>query len=75
MSDLKFTKQGIRDLNPVGHNGHKNHGAKCKHHDESVLIGKRWTSDGDGWYEAYQVPVYGFRCMWCGRIRPDPYDS
>ena len=27
----RVTKQGVRDLNAAGHNGHRNHGSKCRH--------------------------------------------
>lgn len=71
MSD-RVTKQGVRDLNPVGHNGHQNHNKRCRHHFAlRVVIGTRWTSDESSFYEAYEQDVYGYKCMWCPAIREE----
>ena len=68
----RLTKQGIRNLNPVGHNGHKNHGKTCRHWfgGPRIVIGTRWETDPDFGY-AYEEPVYGTKCMWCSAIKED----
>jgi len=68
----RLTKQGVRDLNSPGHNGHKNHGKKCQHwFVERVVIGTRWAIDHDSFGEAYEEPVYGHKCMWCPAVREE----
>ena len=68
----RLTKQGLRDLNPVGHNGHNNHGKRCRHHFAlRVVIGTRWVADPDYFGEAFEEPVYGHKCMWCPAIREE----
>ena len=73
MSSDRFTKQGVRDLNAIGHNGHKNHGKKCQHwFVERVVIGTRWVVNRDyGYYDEYEERVYGHKCMWCPAIREE----
>ena len=67
----RLTKQGVRDLNAVGHNGHKNHGKRCRHHFAlRVVIGTRWARDPLD-FEAYEEPVYGHKCMWCPAVREE----
>jgi hypothetical protein len=69
---MRLTRQGIRDLNAVGHNGHRNHGFRCRHFfgGPSVVVGHTWELDPfDG--EAYQAEVYGKRCVWCGLTRDE----
>jgi len=62
----RLTKQGIRNLNPVGHNGHRNAGKQCRHHFAiRLIIGTRWT------IESYEEPVYGRKCLWCPTIREE----
>ena len=71
MSD-RMTKQGVRDLNSAGHNGHRNHGKLCRHwFAERVVIGTRWAVDDDYFGEAYEEPVYGHKCMWCPAVREE----
>jgi len=71
MSD-RLTKQGVRDLNPAGHNGHLSHGNHCRHwFVEHVVIGTRWAIDHDYFGEAYEEPVYGRKCMWCPAVREE----
>jgi hypothetical protein len=66
----RLTKQGVRDLNPVGYNGHRH--TQCRHHFSiRIVIGTRWTSDQDSDYEAYEQPVYGYRCAWCTAVREE----
>ncbi len=68
----RLTKQGVRDLNPPGHNGHKNHGTRCRHHFAlRIVIGTRWAADPDYFGEAFEEPVYGHKCMWCPAMREE----
>lgn len=67
---MKFTRQGVRDLNPPGHNGYRNHGVRCRHFfgGPSIVVGHAWETDPlDG--EACRAEVYGKRCLWCGETR------
>lgn len=67
-----LTRQGVRNLNPAGHNGHRQHGACCRHFfgGALVVIGHEWQTDPlDG--EAYRAEVLGRRCLWCGDTRED----
>jgi hypothetical protein len=67
-----FTRQGVRNLNPTGYNGHRKHGVRCRHFFGGVLIviGREWQTDPlDG--EAYEAEVLGRRCLWCGDTRED----
>ena len=70
MTADRVTKQGVPDLNDVGHNGHKNHGTSCRHWfaGAQVVIGTRWTADRD-YFEAYEENIYGRRCMWCPAVK------
>jgi hypothetical protein len=66
----KLTRQGVRNLDPPGHNGHRNHGARCRHFFSGILVvvGQRWEADPlDG--EPYLEDVWGHRCMWCSAIQ------
>ena len=68
MSD-RLTKQGVRDLDPVGHNGHRSHGKRCRHcFAIPLVVGTRSAVDRDS-FEVYEEPVYGHKCMWCPAIR------
>lgn len=69
MNDDRLTKQGLRDLNAVGHNGHKNHGTTCRHWfaGPRIVIGTRWAVDHD-YLDTYEEPVYGTKCMWCTAV-------
>lgn len=61
----RTTRQGVRDLNPPGHN---NHGAQCRHfYGQLVVVGTRWVSD-EWSFDGYEVGVYGRRCMHCGKV-------
>jgi hypothetical protein len=67
----RLTKQGVRDLNSPSDNGRMSRDRRyCRHHFvERVVVGYSWTSDSySGWYESYQEPVYGKRCLWCGFV-------
>jgi hypothetical protein len=66
----RLTKQGVPDLNAVGHNGHKNHDTTCRHWfgGPHVVIGTRWALDSD-YGEAYEEPLYGQKCLWCPTVR------
>lgn len=66
----RLTKQGVPDLHPAGHNGHRNHGSTCRHYFGAthVVVGTRWTADPDS-FEAYEEPVYGQKCLWCPAVR------
>ena len=67
---MRLTRQGVRDLNNLGHNGHRNHGVRCSHFfgGPLVLIGHAWETDPlDG--EAYRAEIYGKRCLWCAETR------
>lgn len=69
---MRLTRQGIRDLNPPGHNGHRNHGVSCRHFfgGPLVVIGHSLEIDPlDG--QAHRAEVYGRRCLWCGEARDD----
>lgn len=71
MSD-RLTKQGVRDLNPAGHNGHRSYHKRCRHHFAiRLVVGTRWTIDPDYGFEAYEEPIYGHKCMWCSAIREE----
>lgn len=68
----QLTKQGVRNLNPAGHNGHRNQGKGCRHwFAERVVIGTRWAVDPDYFGEAFEEPVYGCKCMWCPAVREE----
>jgi hypothetical protein len=70
MSEL--TRQGVRNLNPAGYNGHRKHGVRCRHFFSGalVVIGREWRTDPlDG--EAYEEEVVGRRCLWCGDTREE----
>lgn len=68
----RLTRQGIPDLDAVGHNGHRRHGARCRHWfaGPRIVIGTRWVMDPDD-YEAYEAPIYGQKCAWCPVIREE----
>ena len=66
----RLTRQGVRNLNSVGHNGHRNSGSRCKHWFGApvIVIGHRWAAypiDGS----AYEEPVWGQKCVWCNEVR------
>lgn len=64
-----MTKQGVRNLNPAGYNGRRRAG-RCSHfYGQLVAVGTRWEIDPDYFGEAFEVPVYGRRCMHCGDTR------
>lgn len=68
--DKRLTRQGVCDLNPVGHNGHRNKRSRCTHWfcGPSVVIGHCWQTDPcDG--STYEKPVWGKKCAWCGEER------
>lgn len=69
----RLTKQGVPDLNPVGHNGHKRHGTRCRHWfaGPRIVIGMRWVINPDYSFESYEAPIYGSKCMWCPVIQED----
>lgn len=62
MSQPRMTRQGIRALDPPGHNGHPRARSVCLHNfnGASEVIGRRWTMDGR------EEPVYGHRCLLFG---------
>lgn len=66
----RLTKQGVPNLNPAGHNGHKNHGSACRHWfgGPHVVIGTRWVSDPLDW-GAHEESTYGQKCLWCPAVR------
>lgn len=66
----RLTRQGVPNLDPVGHNGHKNHGKTCRHWfgGPDVVVGTRWVSDLDYW-DVYEEPIYGKKCLWCSAVR------
>jgi hypothetical protein len=67
-----LTRQGVPNLNPARHNGHRNHGVRCRHFfgGALVVIGHEWRTDPlDG--EAYEDEVMGRRCLWCGDTREE----
>lgn len=66
----RLTKQGVRDLDPVGHNGYKNRGKICRHWfgGPHVVIGTRWAADPD-YGDVYEEPIHGQKCMWCPAVR------
>jgi hypothetical protein len=66
----RVTRQGVRDLNLTGHNGHRSVGSLCKHNfnGPSVVIGHEWQTDPLD-FEAYRAEVHGKRCTWCGETR------
>jgi hypothetical protein len=69
---MKTTRQGVRDLNPTGHNGHRNHGVSCRHFfgGPLVLVGHEWEADPlDG--EPYRAEIWGKRCLWCGETKAE----
>lgn len=67
-----MTRQGVRDLNPVGYNGHRSNGKRCRHwFGIPLVVGTRWASDRDS-FEPYETPVYGHKCMWCPAVREAP---
>lgn len=70
----RLTKQGIRALDPVGHNGHRGTRTRCAHNfaGPSEIIGTRWVLAEDDYIERKE-PIYGHRCLFgCGEIRQDP---
>lgn len=70
--DAQRTRQGARDLDPSGHNGHRNHSLRCRHFfgGPSVLVGYEWETDPyDG--QAYRAEIYGKRCLWCAEMREE----
>ncbi|HSX23052.1 MAG TPA: hypothetical protein VLE97_09785 [Gaiellaceae bacterium] len=67
----RMTRQGVPDLNEVGHNGHRSHGKVCRHWFVGrVIVGTRWAVDPD-YGDAYEEPIYGQRCMWCPAVREE----
>jgi hypothetical protein len=69
---MKLTRQGVRDLDPPGHNGHRSHGVRCRHFFSGlrVVIAKEWKTDSlDG--EAYLDDVLGRRCLWCSATKEE----
>lgn len=71
MSGTRLTRQGVRALDPVGHNGHRATKTHCPHNFNGTLevIGTRWVME-DGDIEAWEQPVYGHRCLFgCGATR------
>ena len=67
MTAQKITRQGVPDLNPLGHNGRNR---SCKHFfgGALVVIGHEWRTDplcGD----SYQEEILGRRCLWCTETR------
>jgi hypothetical protein len=70
MSD-RLTKQGVRNLDPVGHNGHRSHAKRCRHHFAiRLVVGTRWVADQD-YFDTYEEPIYGHKCLWCPAIREE----
>lgn len=66
------TRQGVRNLNPAGHNGHRKLVGRCRHFfgGPLIVVGREWRTDPlDG--EAYEEDVVGRRCMWCGDTREE----
>lgn len=67
---VKLTRQGIRDLNPGGMNGH--HRKPCRHFYGTVrVVGHEWAFD-PYCFESYQREVYGRSCIHCGDVRHEP---
>lgn len=67
----RLTRQGVRALDPIGHNGHRATRTKCAHNFNGVpeVVGTRWVMEEDD-YRAWEVPVYGHRCLLgCGEVR------
>lgn len=64
---MKLTRQGVRDLNPTSHNGHReDRTGRCRHFyvGPLVVVDHEWALDWIG--EPYQREIYGKRCMHCG---------
>lgn len=73
MSKIRLTRQGVRALDPIGHNGHRSTRTRCPHNfaGQSVVIGTRWVMDADD-YQERQEPVYGRLCLFgCGEAKLD----
>lgn len=71
MSKPRLTRQGIRALDPIGHNGHRATKTRCLHNFNGQLevIGTQWVIE-DGDLEAWEQPIYGHRCLLgCGETR------
>jgi hypothetical protein len=69
---VRSTRQGVRDLNPPGHNGHQSRGVRCRHFfgGPLIVVGHTWETDPlDG--DQYRAEVYGRRCLWCGETRDE----
>ena len=67
----RVTRQGVRDLNPRGFNGNRNHKATCRHHfGPSIVIGTRYVYDEDYFCDVAEH-VYGRQCFWCKEIREE----
>ncbi len=71
MSKPRVTKQGVRALDPIRHNGHRNTKTQCAHNFSGVpeVVGTQWVLDDDDHVE-HEEPIYGHRCLFgCGEIR------
>jgi len=63
---MKLTKQGVRDLG----GGRPACAHQCQHFfaAQLVVVGHRWVRDPD-YFEEYEEPIYGQRCLHCGETR------
>ena len=61
----RLTKQGVRNLDPAGHDGRKRHACRHWFAGPDVVIGTRLEADEHSHGEVLEVPVYGQRCAWC----------
>lgn len=66
----RYTKQGVRDLNPVGHNGRASRQDEpCPHFfGATQCVGERQVWDPE-YREHYVIDVYGRKCLHCGETR------
>jgi hypothetical protein len=71
MSDNRLTRQGVRALDPIGHNGRRNVKTSCAHNfnGQTEVIGTSWMIDPFD-TEPREEPIYGHRCLLgCGETR------
>lgn len=67
----RVNKQGLRDLNPVGHNGHNSRACRHCFAGPCLVIGTRWAVDPHC-LDSYEKPIYGKKCLWCAVIQEQP---
>lgn len=63
---MKVTRQGVRDLNTQGVNGHRTR--RCRHfYGPLRVVDHEWALDPES-FQYYQRKIYGRSCLHCGEI-------